>query len=1007
MPADTLNAGRVLSVAFGILLLTILPLMSRNDFDWYARAWQSDEGLPNNTVTGIAQTRDGYLWLATSSGLTSFDGINFQQFSLMEMAGQPNRGILAMALNHNGGLILAMDRGAIVCLNADEAQVFKVHVDLPDRVPQNIAEDGTGTIWIAYRGGDVWKIKGGKAVPVTAKDGLPDGPAICSFAVDDKGQLWFSKSDQLGLVRNGQFQTLLQLDHAPTCLAAAHDGGIWICAGLQVFKYMEGGQLEAVGSFNPDRAGTEPTVLLEDRNGALWIGTSSSGLFRYADSSFEKIKTSHSQILSLMEDREGNLWVGTGGGGLNRIRPRTVELKGAETGLPEAVQSICEDKSGTLWATTQSGLLGRWTDDKWTPVSTDTNWPGDATCVLADPSGAVWVGTQHYGLFCWRDGHFIPWGETKKLQGHTIRAMLLAKNGDVWLGEESPNALQRLRAGKLQNFQLPPDMRLIRAITEDPSGNIWIGTSKGALLRVAGDKLDDETALILGGSMSIRYLCATPDDSLWIGFAGWGLGRLKNGQFTDISTPQGLYDDYISQIIPDNSGFLWFGSNRGIFKVRQQELNDVAEGHAAYLQSIHYGPGEGLPNLQANFGNSPGALRSQDGRLWIPMRSGMVVINPDSSQENLSPPPVLINRVVVDERILSQYRGIMPVENNNKISGQFAKNVPLKLSPYYHRLEFDYTALSFVAPENVQFRYRLEGVDKDWTEAGTQRSVTYSRLPSAHYRFQVIAGNKDGVWNKGGADFNFEVMPFFWETWSFRLIALVAFTLCVIVIVRYISFRRLQLQLQQAKQQAALHKERARIAKDIHDDLGANLTQIALLSELVRQDSAAPPKAEEHTEKISANARQAIKSLDEIVWAVNPRNDTLAQLVDYTGQFALDYLQSAGIRCRLDFPDQMPEREVPTDVRHNLFLVVKETLNNVVKHAHADEVWLRLSATDEMLRIEIEDNGRGLGQPSDSAGADGLRNMRQRMKEIGGECQIEGRAGSGMKITVIFPWPRH
>ena len=315
--------------------------------------------------------------------------------------------------------------------------------------------------------------------------------------------------------------------------------------------------------------------------------------------------------------------------------------------------------------------------------------------------------------------------------------------------------------------------------------------------------------------------------------------------------------------------------------------------------------------------------------------------------------------------------------------------------------------MSFYAPENVQFRYRLEGVDKDWIEAGTQRSVAYSRLPAGNYHFHVIASNRDGVWNEKGAGLAFMVLPFFWETLTFRLTALGAFTLCVILMVRYVSFRRLRLRLQQAEKQAALYKERARIAKDIHDDLGANLTQIALLSELVRQDSTPPSKTDVHTQKISATARQAIKSLDEIVWAVNPRNDTLAQLMDYTGQFALDYLESAEIRCRLDFPDQIPELQIPTNVRHNLFLVVKEALNNVVKHARADEVWLRLATTVEALQIEIEDNGCGFGRTSDSPGADGLRNMRQRMKEIGGECRIESRIGSGTKIIIEFPWPRH
>ena len=234
---------------------------------------------------------------------------------------------------------------------------------------------------------------------------------------------------------------------------------------------------------------------------------------------------------------------------------------------------------------------------------------------------------------------------------------------------------------------------------------------------------------------------------------------------------------------------------------------------------------------------------------------------------------------------------------------------------------------------------------------------------------------------------------------------LAAFTASLIAIVRYISFRRLHRRLRVLEQQAALQKERARIAKDIHDDLGANLTQIAFLGELAQQDRAEPEKVTERVGQISGTARQAIKSLDEIVWAVNPRNDTLAHLVDYAGQYAVDYLRTAGIRCRLDFPEQSPTRELSTDLRHNLFLVFKEALHNIVKHAHATEVWLRARFSDQSLDMVIEDNGSGFNQPPDNAFADGLRNMRERMSDIGGECHFESRPGGGTRVILHLPWP--
>jgi signal transduction histidine kinase len=633
--------------------------------------------------------------------------------------------------------------------------------------------------------------------------------------------------------------------------------------------------------------------------------------------------------------------------------------------------------------------------------------------VTADPSGALWIGTRSHGLFCWKENRLVNWGPTNELAGKTIHTMQIARTGDLWIGEENSNAVQRLRAGKLTTLEAPPkeDLRVVRAMTEDAGGTIWVGTSRGLLLRVEGDRLVRESGRAKSPPISIRCLYATTDGSVWIGYAGsggGGVGRFKDGKLAIVGAEQGLFDDFISHIVADGHGWLWFGGDRGLFKVRQQDLDDRAEQRISRVRSIHFGVGEGLPSLQATFGAAPAAMRSRDGRLWIPMRTALAVVYPDRWSEKSDPPPVVLHRVTVDEHTVAFYGGAVP----NGASGVPTPldlgepGAVLRLPPGHRRVHFAFSALSFSAPENIHLRYRLDDSDDEWREAGTERSADYSRLPAGKYRFRVTACGSDGVWTEPGASFSFTVLPFFWRTWWFGSVLLAAFTLTVIAIVRYVSFRRLRVQMLHLEQQATLHKERARIAKDIHDDLGANLTQIALLGELARQDRAAPEKAGEHVEKISATARQTLKSLDEIVWAVNPRNDTLAHLIDYAGQFALDYLRVAGIRCRLDLPAQVPPREVSTDVRHNLFLVVKEAINNVVKHARATEVWLRVTAADSGLQIAIEDNGCGFDRPAETAGADGLRNMRQRVEEIGGVCRIESRADAGTRVRVELPWPR-
>lgn len=993
----------------GLLFLLAIPSSAAStSSDWLARDWQSDDGLPDNSVLGVAQSSDGYLWIGTPSGLARFDGIRFEVFSLTNVIAPPNRGIITMANARHGGLWLAMDRGAVVRLNGGASRAYAR--ELPELIPNGLAESADGSLLVAYRGGSVYEIKGDRVTEITAQRGLPEGQDICALATDNRGRIWFGKAGEAGIFQEGGLKTLCRVESLPMRLAPARDGGVWICAGNQLFKSSEDGELEDFGQFRSEKDGTLATVVIEDHEGAVWIGTPFSGLFRRVQSGYETVPTSHQGILSLMEDREGNIWVGTFGGGLNRIRPQSIKLENAESGLPfSSIQSICEETNGTIWAVTQNGVLARQIGGRWAAVPVNDQWPGNAACVTADAQGAIWIGTRGRGVYCWRDGQFVSWGEeARQIQGRTFHTLLVSRSGDVWMGQEFPIAILRLRDGHLQTFEVPPDSRVIRAMVEDAAGNVWAGTSKGVLLRIMGDRVETVMPRLSKELASIRCLYATPDGAVWIGYAGWGLGWMQGGRYAEFNTEQGLHDNYVSHVIADGHGWLWFGGNHGLFKVRIQDFKDVMAGQASHVRSVYYGRDEGLPSLQGTFGSSPDVLRGRDGRLWIPMQTALVVVDPAKQKERPEPPAVLLTRVSLDDKTIAHYDGILPKKRDasDEPAGLSSNAVTLHLPPGHRRVGFDFSAFCFEAPENIQFRYRLKGDDDNWIAAGTTRKVSYPRLASGRYTFEVTACNHDGDWNQAGAGLNLVVAPFFWQNWWFRLAVLVGFTGSIIAIVRYVSFRRLRARLSSLEQQNALHRERARIAKDIHDDLGANLTQIAFLGELARQDRAEPEKATERTEKISATARQAIKSLDEIVWAVNPRNDTLAHLIDYVGQHALDFLSVADIRCRLDLPEPAPVHEVSTDVRHNLFLAVKEALTNIVKHAKATEVWLRVNVTKEALQVTIEDNGRGIGTPKNDPGADGLRNMEQRLAAIGGTCRIESEPGAGTRIAFEVPWAR-
>jgi signal transduction histidine kinase/ligand-binding sensor domain-containing protein len=978
--------------------------------DWIMRVWQTYEGLPDNSISGVAQADDGYLWVATLGGLMRFNGDKFEEFSMLRIPGIPNRVVRNLFQDQHGRLWLAMDRGPVVCLEKESVRVFTEAEGLEDARVAAMAEDRTGAVWLAcssafYR----ISLAEGKLSRFGAEEGLPAG-GNSWITADEQGRLWFARGAHIGVFRDGKWLTQLTLDQNQLRLCAANDGGIWICSGTQIFKFKDGGKLEERGKF-PRRI--EVRVMLEDRTGALWIGTTADGLFRLENStSVVQVSTSHREIACLTEDREGNLWLGTTGGGLNLLRLRTMDLFDTKSGLPsESVRSICQDTNGYFWAAMNSGALVRGRTNQWRALTPADGWPGgNATCVAAAPDGGVWVGTRDRGLQWLHDGQFKEWANGDDGTTTALRSLLLATNGDLWVAANSPNRLQLFRAGKFLNFELPVDVRSIRALVEGAAGTIWAGTADGQIFRIRDTNVVLESAVNEPRLLSVRALHTTPDGSLWIGYAGWGLGRLWNGHYTRITTQAGLYDDYISQIQSDGRGDLWFTGNHGLFKVALNELKAVTEGQAKNVRSIVYGKSEGLPSLQPSFEDSPTACRSADGQLWFATRNGLLRVQPERIQENLQPPPVWLERAAVDGRTaaVQDSRSFLRNTTETNLPDLRQPGVALKLEPGHRKLEFEFAALTFVSPENVRFRYRLKNFDKDWVDAGNQHSATYPRLPAGDYEFQVTACNADGVWNAEGSRLKFAVSPFYWQTLWFRIMVLATFTGSIIGLVRYFSFRKLQRKLMRLEQQAALQKERTRIARDMHDEVGSKLSRLSLLSEMASQQAALPASAREDVAEISETARDTIRSFEQIVWAVNPKNDTLANLAHYLCRFAEEFFDGSQIQCAFNLPEKIPDLMVSTEMRHHVFLAAKEALNNVLKHAHARHVCVCLVMTAGGFAIRIEDDGSWLagaaGGPRVGSG-NGLENMEARMKAVGGALEINKVSSAGTSVVFRVPCP--
>jgi signal transduction histidine kinase len=430
----------------------------------------------------------------------------------------------------------------------------------------------------------------------------------------------------------------------------------------------------------------------------------------------------------------------------------------------------------------------------------------------------------------------------------------------------------------------------------------------------------------------------------------------------------------------------------GILRASEEDLNRCADGGIAEAPFLTYGINDGLPTLECSEGLQSAGGKTADGRLWFPTAKGLVAVDPAGVRINPRPPPVRIEDMRVDDKKFA----------DGNAAG------PLKIPPGRHRIEFEYTALSFVAPEKVRFKCRLNNFDAGWVNAGAKRVATYNYIPPGNYSFQVTACNNDGVWNEIGASLKFEVLPYFWQTTWFHVLGGLATVLVAGGLVWFDTRRRMRRRLERAERQRDIERERSRIARDIHDDLGAQLTRITMMSESARGELANPGRAAAGLEKIYDTARELTRSMDEIVWAVSPRHDTLESLAAYLEKFAQDWLAAAGIRCRLDLPLQFPEWRLTSEVRHNLFLACKEALHNVVKHSAATEVQIRLVVKQTSFELVIEDNGRGFSPAGkrrnlpDGSGrlssGNGLENMARRLSGIGGIFELRSVPGTGTKI---------
>ncbi len=907
--AALLGAGAGHAVALG----TAKPLKQ------YGRqSWQSDTGLPQNTVHAVTQTPDGFIWMATEGGLVRFDGQEFRVF----------------------------DTGSTR--------------ELPSDSINDLVVDGHGELWIACAGG-LARMSGGRFTPVTGTERLPED--VRPFA---------NKARTAG--SGGRVELVMP------------NGDHWVGTdkGLQLSSHGITRTVRARSSITAGRV----LKLFADREGALWVAYD-LGVVRVVKGAMQD-PIDIAGVLSIFEDREGDMWFGTDVGGTTVLRDQAFSTLTTADGLSDDfVRAVFQDSAGTIWLGTNRGGLDRIANGKVTAMRAGGSGglSSNVVLALAEAGGAMWIGTPD-GLSRLRDGRLTLFTTADGLPDDFVRSLYTDRDGSLWIGTR--NGLSHYAAGRFTSYSRMDGLGgdLIGSILRARDGALWVGTF-GGLSRFDGNGFRNFTTKDGLGGDAITALAEDDKGTLWVAAHGAGITRLRDGVFKAVPAsgsgsapgiPREIYS-LLADSVPVG-GSLWMGSAKGVYRVGIDALDAYVEGRAAGVVVDVFGVADGMRISECSSGGHPAAWRMADGSLWFATVKGAAAIQPETAKEPPVPPLAAIEGVAIDEA---------------PAAATTAGEV-IVVPPGRDRVSIHYAGLSFRAPEKVRFRYKLEGFDKDWVDAGARRTAFYTNLPPGTYRFVVGASNGDGVWDQQQGDVRLRVMPRFYQTWWFYGAIAVA-----LLGTGYAAYRW-RVRTVETEYSAVL-AERNRIAREIHDTLAQGYVGISVQLELAtRMLQVSKEGAAQQLERTKDLVRSGLAEARSSIWNLRAAGE--AETLPARLAAVLRSPQQEDSRhegaARLRFEVRGTFRPLAPRVEDEVLRIAQEAIRNAVRHAAASEVQVTLGYDTGWLRLVVTDDGRGFDRTAAAPGHYGLRGIEERAAEIGAMLTIDSAPGAGTTVTVAL-----
>jgi len=939
--------------------------------------WLTRDGLPQNSVNAICQTRDGYLWLGTWGGLARFDGVRFTIFNRANTPGLGDSRITALTETPDGSLWIGTAAGGLVRLKAGVFETFRSASDLSYEERSRwqiraIAPGRDGVLWIGTSGSGFRRFRNGRFGHLQL-----DRHIVRSIVEDRVGRLWLGTEDgaiELTWIDSDTFRIRRHLLPGRHILAIYQDrtDTIWIAARDGLTR-VNG---DRVSTFGVDAGFPGAAKSISgDRDGNLWIGTNGNGLVRMRGEQFDTLTVrdglSNGFVQALHEDREGSLWIGSNDG-LSRLRDTRFTSLTVREGLSaDAVASLLAARDGTVWIGTEGGGVNHLDGGRITTYTTATGLPSDYSGALFEAAdGGVWASGDGV-VTRMRDGHVRVYTAADGVPRGFVSTVGEDRDGRLLIAGEGP--VRELRGDRFEVYpQQPSHIEYSYSMTRDRRGDLWFATT-GGLVYVTENQYrlySTRDGLPDNGVQSVYH---DSDGTAWIATVS-GLARIRDGSVASFAKV-GALGEIVFEVLEDDAGQLWLNGRQGILRVRKRDLEEYASAKRRNVPITVYGIDDGLKSTDYNVGGAyiqRAGCRTSDGRLWFATTRGVAWIDPAVDRVNPIEPPVIIESFVAGDR--TETRG------------------PVQVAAGTRSFQVRFTALSLLAPSRVRFAYRLEGLDPGWTDGGAQRVVSYNGVPPGQYRFRVRAANNDGVWNEAGAALEINVNPYFYQTLWFRASG------AALIVLAAIGLHRMRVRRVEA-QFSLVMKERNRIAREIHDTLAQGLAAIGLNLAAIEHEPS-EDRRERHLGTARGLVETTLAEAHRSIWDLYPRHLESDDLVSGLTAMARDIGEHANIR--IDLATAGTVTRLSADVQRNLFRIAQEAVANAIRHASARRIEINLDFRARVVHLTVKDDGRGFDAARAGAGF-GLKSMAERAADMGAVLHVESPPAAGTSVIVSVP----